>query len=136
MVENDARTNLPLSIRLLEDEQGKVFGFKGRMLRDAPYECFDFVERFPVDHRRTSIVVKVVLNTLIFDDFLGRGKRWAVPLSVPQAQELHGLFKNSAAYPHEGYAVRPIDEDDFIGFIFVSPKYVDEYLARLSESRI
>ncbi len=136
MVENDARTNLPLSIRLLEDENGKVVGFKGRMLRDAPYECFDFVERFPADHRMAGIVVRVAINTLIFDDSLGRGKRWVVPLSVSQAQELHGLFKVAAAYPHEGYAVRSIDEDDFIGFIFVSPKYVDACLGRLSESRI
>ncbi|GEM_PF-3764501 len=136
MAKNSTRTNLPLSISLLEDKKGKVVGFKGKMVRDAPYECFDFVERFPADHHRTSIVVKVAINTLIFDDSLERGKCWAVPLSVSQAQELHGLFKNAAAYPHEGYAVRSIDEDDFIGFIFVSPKYVDACLGCLSQSKI
>lgn len=101
MAEAKVKTiNLPLRIKLLEDKKGKVVGFNGKILRDTLYECFDFVEHFPVNYK-ASIVVRVVENTLVFDDSLGRGIRWNVPLSVPQAQKLHGLFRNSTAYPRK-----------------------------------
>ena len=128
--------NPSMRISVLTNKKGKVAGFKAKMLDDsADYLSLRFCKDFDNVYPGGGIVIKVIDCSLIFDDSLNRGIRFSVPITVPQMVALKRIFKNSAAYPHENYIVRAIDEESFVGFRFVSPECLEECLGQLSESQ-
>jgi hypothetical protein len=131
------KTLKPLfSIRLLKNEQGETVGFKASIPKTEEWMDTKLCEW--IADRASSIVVKIIEDSLIFDDSLNRGLRWIVPIAVAQREALGRLFNSSsgypAVYPQEGYIVRGFMEESLIGFLFVNPKCIEVCLSRLSES--
>lgn len=124
---------IPLTISLLRNKKGKTVGFKALVAKTKNIVVTTFCDQFAAGYRRSGVVVRLSGDTLVFDDSLGSGRRWLAPITIPQMRELLSIFKNGAAYVHEGYIAQSAHTEHSLGFRFVSPSYVADCLNELIE---